>query len=533
MGVSETATAQPGTAAGLGRRIVGPPGRWLRAGRRRPWWVWVAPFVLVLTVLVVRSRFLFTVRFYEQSDAAANSILIEQAKHFTLLVGNYSREGFNHPGPAYMYVQALGEWLFLDALRLVPTAWNAHVLAVFALNSAFVAMMVGVVYGWTRSLRGATVCLAVVLGFVATQPWILSYDWMPWMYVPAYIAFILAAGSVAAGGQQDVWVLTLTGWFLIHGHACFLFFVPAIVGVVLLAVVCRYGPRASLRAFARPRMWVPAAVISGVFALPIVVNLVLHWPGDFGKYFSYSSSASAGGHTASQVVRYVLWYWWKDDHLWVAALVPALAYLVAILAVALLARGPVRRFLATLLAVNAVSTAAFACYVAVGVDNLSQPYIGYFCFSAPIITLLVIALAVVHAPPVPLGAVLAAGAAVLGVAAFAAAPGTAVNTSQTEAALPHAVSAVASRAHGRMIVVHFDHNAWQDVTGFLVQAERTGVRACVANPYWTFMMSRQFICTPAQIEAGAPFWFYAPAAPHKATVIARLQNSEVTAVAAP
>jgi len=33
----------------------------------------------VLAVLVVRSRFLFTASFYEQGDAGANSILIQQA----------------------------------------------------------------------------------------------------------------------------------------------------------------------------------------------------------------------------------------------------------------------------------------------------------------------------------------------------------------------------------------------------------------------------------------------------------------------
>jgi hypothetical protein len=530
MGGRETTTAEPLAAARSGPRIAGPPGRRLRADRRRPWWVWAAPFALVLAVLVIRSRFLFTGRFYEDSDAAANSILIEQAKHFTLLIGNYSREGFNHPGPAYMYVQALGEWLFLDLLHLVPTAWNAHVLAVFALNSAFVAMMVAVVYGWTRSLRGAAVCLAVVLGCVSTEPWILSYDWMPWMYVAAYIAFVIAAASVAAGGSRDIWILTLTGWFLIHGHACFLFFVPVILAAVLAAAAWRYGPRASLRAFARPRTWVPVAVISTVFALPIIANLIRHWPGDFGKYFSYTSSQA--GHTATQVMRYVLWYWWKAGPLWAAALVPLVSYAVAIVVVAGFTRGALRRFLAALLAINVVSSAAFACYAALGVDLLGQYYIGYFSFSAPVITLLVIALAAVHAPPVPLGSWAAAAATVLGVAAFAVSPGTAVNTSMTDAVLPHAVGIVAARAHGQIIVIHFDHDAWPDVTGFLVQAERTGIRACVANPYWTFMMTRQFTCTPAQVAEGAPYSFHSPAAPRGMTVIARLHNSAITEGAA-
>jgi hypothetical protein len=428
-----------------------------------------------------------------------------------------------------MYVQAAGQWLFLYALHVVPTAWNAHVLAVFALNSAFVAMVTGVAYGWTRSLRGAAVCLAVLLGFVATEPSILSLDWMPWMYVPAYITFLVAAASVAAGASRDLWILTLTGWFLIHGHASFLFFVP----VILAAVIWQHGPRACLRALSRPRLWVPVAVISAAFALPIVVNLALHWPGDFGKYFSYSSSSKAGGHSLAQVVRYVLWFWWRDGRWWAAAPAPVVSCAVAIAAVVWLSRGTARRFLVALLAVNVVSTLAFACYTAVGIDSLSHYYIGYFYFSAPIITLLVIALAVVHALPAPLGDVLAVGAAVLGVAAFAIAPGTAVSTADTDAALPHAVQAVAARADGRTIVIRFNHNAWIDVTGFLVQAERTGVRACAQEPTWTFMMTRQFICTPGQVADGAPFWFGAPSAPPGKTVIATLKNSQIIAGSGP
>ena len=348
MGGQDLTTAQ--AAAGPSRRPVPgsrSPGPLRSVTDRRPWWIWAAPFALVVAVLVVRSRFLFTVSFYEQGDAGANSILIQQAMHGTLLIGNYSREGFNHPGPAYMYAQAAGQWLFLYALHLVPTAWNAHVLAVFALNSAFVSMITGVVYGWTRSLRGAAVCLAVVLGFIATEPSILSLDWMPWMYVPTYIAFLVAAASVAAGGSRDLWILTLTGWFLLHGHACFLFFVPVILAATAATVIWQHGPRASWRALSRPRAWVPVAVISAVFALPVVADLVLRWPGDFGKYFSYTSSSTAGGHDLVQVVRYALWFRWRGGGTRVVALVPVVLYPVAIAAACWLSRGAVRRFLAT------------------------------------------------------------------------------------------------------------------------------------------------------------------------------------------
>jgi hypothetical protein len=77
-----------------------------------------------------------------------------------------------------------------------------------------------------------------------------------------------------------------------------------------------------------------------------------------------------------------------------------------------------------------------------------------------------------------------------------------------------------------MIVLRFDFKAWPDVTGFLVQAERTGVRACVANPKWIVMMTSQFICTPADIAAGPLYWLDS-GAPSGSMVIARLRQAVV------
>ena len=102
MGGREIRTAASAASAGpAGSRVCESGSPRLAAGRR-PWWIWAVPFALVLIVLVVRSRFLFTDSFFEDVDAGANSILVQQAMHFTLLIGNYSREGFSHPGPAYM-----------------------------------------------------------------------------------------------------------------------------------------------------------------------------------------------------------------------------------------------------------------------------------------------------------------------------------------------------------------------------------------------------------------------------------------------
>jgi hypothetical protein len=524
-----------------------------QAGGRRPWWIWAIPFALLFALLCVRNRFLFTAHLYEQGDAGANSILIEQAKHFTLLIGSYSREGFNHPGPAYMYVQALGEYLFLNGLHVVPSAWNAHVLSVFVLDSAFLALAVGIVYGWTRSLAGAAATFAVFIGLAVVYPPVVSSDWMPYMYVPTYVVFLLAAGSVTGGRVADLWILALSGWFLIHGHASFLLFVPAITLAVLVAAAVghRRVIRRSIRSFFTKqwKAWIPAAVISAIFALPIVLNLAQHWPGDFGRYISYGRSGGglglAGHHTAAQVADYVLWFWWPRANAWLA---PVLLLVVALGVIARLARGPLRRFLVALLALNVVSTLAFVLYTAVGIDDVTAHYIGFFYWSAPLIMVLIIVVGAVEALRRRLDATgsrgarrswilrrlastVAALAAAAAFAGLAVIPGTRTSTADINESLPGAVASLAARAPGRAITIRIQHYVWPEAIGFLLQAERTGVSACLDYPWYTFIVTQQFICTPPQLATGAEYAFFPPAEPPSKKVILRFTGVAVTGTA--
>jgi hypothetical protein len=506
---------------------------------------------VVLGVLLVRNVFLFSTPQYEVADMGANSILIEQARRFTLLVGHYSRFKFNHPGPAFLYVQSWGESLFWALLHVVPAAWNGQLIAVYALNALFAALVVAVGYGWTRSASGAAATAAVVLCFAAVHPAIFSSDWMPYVLVPAYFAFVVAIASVTAGRGQDAWIAALTGWFLIHGYASFLFFVPLLCLAALLGLAWprRHRLWSWVRSLTRERrIWVPVVAISAVFALPMVLELALHWPGNFGKYLSYSSSARAGQATPSvtQVVKYALWFWWPHAHAWLPALVLCL---VAVVLTWRLPAGQVRRFCGSLLAFDALSTLLFLFYAVTGVGDLSQYFAGYFYWSAPAIALLVIVLGALEAlrsargAPSWLGPATAAAAAIAAVAAcaaFAVAPQTRTSTNHvdpnepatgvaTDPALPAGVARVAALAAGRPIVLQFPHNAWPEVTGFLVQAERTGVTACVADLNWEFMVTSQFICTPAELADGATFHLYVPGTvPRGAPVVVRLGRALVT-----
>ena len=381
------------------------PGR-PACGEHRPWWVWAAPFAAWLVVLLVRNSFLFTAAVHEDADQGADSILIEQARHFSLLVGNYSRVGFSHPGPAFMYVQSWGESLFWAMGHLVPAPWNGQMIAVYALNALFVALVVATCYGWTRSLAGVLLACAAAALLGALHPPVYSSDWNPYVYVPAYFAFSVAIASVAAGRVADLWIAALSGWFLIHGHVCFLLFVPALTGCAVVALMCWPRPgqdpgqprRRALRSFlaTQRRAWLPAVAISALFALPIALELATHWPGNFGKYLTYSSSARAGGHGIGQDVQYALWFWWPRANAWAVALAVSAA---AILATWRMPAGPARRFAVSLLAFAAISTVTLLVYAATGVDTLQAHYIGYFYWTVPVTVVLVIALAVAARPP--------------------------------------------------------------------------------------------------------------------------------------
>jgi hypothetical protein len=249
----------------------------------------------------------------------------------------------------------------------------------------------------------------------------------------------------------------------------------------------------------------------------------------------------------AQVAGYVLWFWWPHPG------APAVAALLALAAAAAawsMPAGPVRRFCLALLAVDAVSTVAFVGYAAAGIDELNQHYIGYFYWSAPLLPILVLLLAggellAARGParararwrPLPVAVALA------GCAAFAVAPQTTLSTGHADPgdpvatgpvadpSLPAGVAAIARTAGAaRYAVLAIPrHDAWPAVTGILVQAERSGVPACVAGQSWEFMMTSQFICTREELADGARFSVWVPGSvPRGMPVVFRLRRGVVT-----
>lgn len=492
---------------------------------------WVGSFLTLAAVLVVRNAYLFTTKIYENQDFAANTIAVLQAKRFDLLTGNYSKEGFYHPGPAFLYVMAAGESFFHDLLHLVPTPWNGQLLAILLLNAALIGASLAVLARQAGSGRVALAALAAALLFVALHPLTVNSAWMPYVYFAPSLLLLVSAASVATGQTVDLWLLALSAWLCINGQAEFLLFSPVIVvASVASLMVVRHRRRAAGDTVPRvpARHWIGALAVSGVLAFPIALNTALHWPGQFGRYLSYGRAASGHltHHSVAFSIGYMLRYWWPGipaTTVDIGGL--AVGVVVSVLALALAWRCPLpglRRFLLASLAVVGLLTVLFVYYALKGVDDLdiAQAYLGYFYWAAPLLVVIVAVAAAAVRVDLRQVTLLGLAAAVAGAAVVATVvPQHKDNPDDPPAKyygvpqIPHAVAQLATAADGRPIVLNILNHDWIDTVGLVAYADRTGVRSCVVGAQWRILFRAQSICTPAERRSGVKFWLGAPHRP--------------------
>ena len=463
----------------------------------------VAAGLATFAVLLCRNAYVFSARIYEDSDFAANSILVNQAQHLRLLVGNYSRVHFNHPGPALLYVEAGGNALFHDLLRLVPTPYNGELLAVFALNALLVGLVVRTVWEYRRTAAAAAVALATILAWTGGHvP--LGSAWFPHLYYMPFLLLAVAGASVAAGRTRDLPALVLACGLLLHGHVAFAMFVgvSAVVALGCWAWSVRRGWRGELGGNRR------AVVVAGgllfLFLLPMVLELALHWPGQWERYLDYVRGRSAIPNQLPAALRYAGGFW-SPSPVWGAALALAGAACAA-----LAATDPDRarrRFLLRLLGAVVLESLLFLVYAVRGVDDLHQTYIGIFYGAVPLALLLATGLAaarlVDRAGRIGGVALLAAACAAIVVAAFAG-PAFA-NGYRGDPELPSMVEALrdAPPRQGRPVrIVRFSHDAWPQVVGFVVAARRDRLRACIDGEEWSFMFTSDYRCAGREDASG-------------------------------
>jgi len=253
-------------------------------------WILTAAFVLLILALNFR---LFTQPIVEPTDFAASSLLVQQAKHFTLLTGHYSRWRFHHPGPAFLYLFALGEFLFYDVLHAVPAPYNGQLLMAIVWNGVLLAAALRIFRRHAELpvplALLATLVVTVMVNHPETYPSMLISNWMPEVMLFPFLLFAVATASVSTGETRDLPWMAASGMLLIHAHIAQLLFVGAIGGAAIVFVFARAHRDGGLVSFlsGRRRDFALAGGIVMLFALPILLEMVLDRPNNPQAVLAY------------------------------------------------------------------------------------------------------------------------------------------------------------------------------------------------------------------------------------------------------
>jgi hypothetical protein len=439
-------------------------------------------------VQLAHNAHLFAVPVYEDSDYAANSMLVLKAKRLALLHGHYSRMGFYHPGPSLLYVLAAGEWLLYDRLAVVPAPHNAHMVAHLVLNAALLAVALAIV---TRAV-GARTGLAAAVAFLVyfAREGQLASHWFAHTFFLVYLPFQVAAASVAAGRTRHLGWLAFTASLAVHSHASLALFAVPISLYALARLCARGGFRARAAEPGARRAWAVFALVVGLFVLPIALHTTLNFPGEVRRYLEHRQKHAHRSGAAAEVARYMGQTLTNESEFgWL--LVAGVAVAAALSIATFPARG--RRFVQQLAVVGALTSGVMTYYAARGVDDYKHTYLGLFYSSVLLLGWSIIAMriALLCRSATARKAAFVGGAAV---AAWAAVAGNFANTYAGLPEMPALADKVAKdeRWAGAPPLFTFDGDGWVEGGALLVQLERRGKRPWLLDPQKQLMYTDAF-----------------------------------------
>lgn len=495
----------------------------------------VLVFLIVTGVLLIAKWHLIDVANVEVGDFAANSLLVLKAKKLHLLVGNYSRVGFNHPGPAILYVMALGEWLFFDCLHLVPSPFSGQIMAVALFAAFWITVIFSMLRRIERSIAFAVLSIALFLFIASIQRFeFFGGMWFPEIYFFPFATALIAVSRFANGKTDMLFSLALSVGFLINGHVAFI----VILGLMLfvgLAWNAVAFEKSSGRRIVSLSYWRENGKVCGLacallflFFLPMLVETVRYYPGPIYQYATFG-----GGHRANsiaQAIEYTARYWDYKVLYFVGTLVLLIGALVPVMHRSLV----LNENLPSMAAAFTTANLAMLFYAKFGVDQLDMLYIGFFYYAVPGLTAAVVVGYTTHRlngrwlTTLPL--VLAAVLAMLTYRNVDRDPAYAVLFKQPRIADIYA-SMMKIKPAGRLVldgVVDDGWSAtWTDLLGTELYAARRRVDLFCVDRNWHISFTFQAHCTDDELRTAPRYLLMSARAVPRGNVLPDIKVSDL------
>jgi hypothetical protein len=223
-------------------------------------------------------------------DLALTELAVRAVGSHVVLLGPYSRFGWNHPGPAYFYALAPLYWL-LGA--------NGRAITAGAIFIGLVAVCSILMFARRRGgpgvMLGTGLVVALLVWHLHEAAW---SSWTAYVTILPVAAFVIAAWSLACVDRWALPVAAATGSFVIQTH---IEYVPLVFGVGAAAlVVC--AVRLLRRGESLRRWRIAAAIAVGLFVMmwiPPTIDAIRHDPSNLDRLTAFREDPGPGErHTA-------------------------------------------------------------------------------------------------------------------------------------------------------------------------------------------------------------------------------------------
>ncbi len=194
-------------------------------------YVALAPSAFFLTY-VLTNWTLFSLPYAETSDYAVTGLQVWRASRFEEFLGPYSRFHFNHPGPIFLYIYALGEQVFW----FLQAPFGRYLLTQLTLNFACVLAAMHSVYVSGRARYEPALLFVCYLLALRTMPGFIHADvWGAAVIIAPGLAFLMSASAFARGRFELLPLVTIPATLLVQQHVSTIAIVFPIGALAILA----------------------------------------------------------------------------------------------------------------------------------------------------------------------------------------------------------------------------------------------------------------------------------------------------------
>ena len=240
----------------------------------------VVTAALTFILLLASNRTILSIDFIPDMDAAADILLTQRAKHGWLLTGHYNTTGVHHPGPFFLYIRLIGQWVSRGITGSIFGSQLTGVLAFSAFSAGLLAELLKELTereGAKANEASYAALGAVTFLLCVLHRHIVSF-WMPDIIVMPFLIFLVASMLASQGSVFGLLSATLYAAILIHGYIPMLLIVAPIW---LYSILKRQNTENYRRPNGFPcAAWAWVVIIISLFVSPLVLDAIIEPPGN-------------------------------------------------------------------------------------------------------------------------------------------------------------------------------------------------------------------------------------------------------------